>query len=112
MRGHDHMARMTEREIQGTREAPESGVLRFPPQASFPPSLTGEDILAALYATWFKPLSIYASKRDPGSDGDDLAEEAFLELWRKYLAHGRRPHLGCENTLLACVRDRAKDERF
>jgi RNA polymerase sigma factor (sigma-70 family) len=104
------MARMTDRDIQATGAAPESGVLRFPSPAAFPATATAEDILAALYATWWAPLCAYARKRNP-EEADDIVEDAFIELWNKHLAHGRRPAAGCEAVLMAAVRFRCADRR-
>ena len=78
-------------------------MLRFPSPAAFPATATAEDILAALYATWWAPLCAFARKRSP-EDAEDIVEDAFVELWNKHLTHGRRPEAGCEAVLMAAVR--------
>lgn len=102
----DHESHSATRELAPPASA---GVLRFPPVAGL--DLSGEALLEALHTRLEPQLSEFASAFVSADDADDIVQQAFVELWNRYIKEGRTPTASWESLLFESVNFRIGDFR-
>lgn len=108
------MARMADDDLPDTaRELapPHSGVVLQFPSGSATLATGGEQLLNALHARLSAQLCEYASHYLSADDADDVVQQAFIELWRRYVAESRTPTASYEAVLYESVKFRILDFR-
>ena len=106
------MTRMADQETHTTPEPlfSTADVLSFPPRP-LPVGSSGEEVFSRLYVRWFDPLVQYAADSLSVDDAEDVVQQAFQELWERYLGKDLEPDTPYEAVLFAAVRFRIFDYR-
>jgi RNA polymerase sigma factor (sigma-70 family) len=88
----------------------QGAVIPFP-VASLPVGSSAEEVLSSLYARFAEKMVAYAEGYVSRDDAEDIVQQAFVEVWQRYLSTQRETSTPYEAVLLAAVRFRLHDYR-